>query len=291
MNKKQIKRKTIQELTITDDFMFGAVMSNEDNCRELLEMILGIPIEKVEVIREKSLIYNPEYKGIRLDAFAKDDKGTRFDVEIQVRSTPILKRSRYYHSQMDMEMLLSGIDYTELPDSFVIFICCYDPWERGIYRYTIENSCRECPDLDVGDGVHTIVLNNNGKNPEDISPGLVRFLEFTKKTLAESEDISDDPYIRQIQKSIRDIKSSREMGEKYMKLQEMLKEEWKEGHKEGLKEGLKEGQETGFIKSVYIQKVLNNTLSIAQAADMLNMTAEEFQELMDSYQELQASLE
>ena len=66
-----------------------------------------------------------------------------------------------------------------------------------------------------------------------------------------------------------------------------IKEEWKEGHKEGLKEG----QETGFIKSVYIQKVLNNTLSIAQAADMLNMTAEEFQELMDSYQELQASIE
>ena len=82
MNKKQKKRKTIQELTITDDFMFGAVMSNEDNCRELLEMILGIPIDRVEVIREKSLIYNPEYKGIRLDAFAKDDKGTRFDVEI-----------------------------------------------------------------------------------------------------------------------------------------------------------------------------------------------------------------
>ncbi len=126
--KKQIKRKTIQELTITDDFMFGAVMANEDNCRELLEMILEIPIDKVEVNREKSLIYNPEYKGIRLDVFAREESGTRFDVEIQVRSTPVLKRSRYYHSQMDMEMLLSDTDYTQLPDSYVIFLCCYTSW-------------------------------------------------------------------------------------------------------------------------------------------------------------------
>ena len=51
--RKQKKRKTIQELTITDNFMFGAVMATEDNCRELLEMILEIPIAKVEIDREK----------------------------------------------------------------------------------------------------------------------------------------------------------------------------------------------------------------------------------------------
>ena len=53
--------------------MFGAVMLEEENCRQLLELILGFPIEKVEVDKEKSMVYNPDYKGIRLDILAKDE--------------------------------------------------------------------------------------------------------------------------------------------------------------------------------------------------------------------------
>ncbi|MBR0409660.1 MAG: PD-(D/E)XK nuclease family transposase, partial [Eubacterium sp.] len=93
--------KTLQELTIADDFIFGAVMQDPENCRLLLERILDMSIAHVDVIREKSIIYHPEYKGVRLDVVAKDENNTRFDVEMQVRKTPIGKRSRYYHSQMD----------------------------------------------------------------------------------------------------------------------------------------------------------------------------------------------
>ena len=231
------KRKTLQELTITDEFLFGAVMTDQENCRQLLEMILEIPIEKVEVVQEKSLIYHPEYKGVRLDVFAKDEKGTKFDVEMQVRKTPIEKRSRYYHSQMDMEMLHTGISYEELLDVYVIFICCYDPFSRDKYRYTFGSYCNECPDLEMDDGIHTIILNNTGNNPEDVPLELVRFLEFTKRSLAESEEDSEDPFIQRLQKSIRDIKKSREMGERYMTLEEMLKEERKEGIEEGIEKG------------------------------------------------------
>ena len=227
------KRKTLQELTITDGFLFGAVMADQENCRQLLERILEIPIEKVEVVREKSLIYHPEYRGVRLDVFAKDEKGTKFDVEMQVRKTPVGKRSRYYHSQMDMEMLQSGIDYEELPDAYVIFICCYDPFFQDKYRYTFGTHCMEYPEAEMDDGVHTIILNNKGKNPEEVPPELVSFLEFTKKSLAESEEESEDPFIQRLQKTIQDIKKSREMGERYMTLEEMLKEESKEGKKKG----------------------------------------------------------
>ena len=78
------KRKTLQELTIKDNFMFGMVMSEEENCRSFLELALGIPIRGVKVDREKSMIYHPEYKGIRLDVFAKDEKNTCYNVEMQV---------------------------------------------------------------------------------------------------------------------------------------------------------------------------------------------------------------
>ncbi|WP_330684606.1 hypothetical protein [Blautia sp. XA-2221] len=56
------KRKTLQDLTIKDNFMFGAVMSVEENCKSFLEMVLGFPIARVVVSKEKSMIYHPEYK-------------------------------------------------------------------------------------------------------------------------------------------------------------------------------------------------------------------------------------
>ncbi|MCI9249636.1 MAG: hypothetical protein HFG99_10950, partial [Dorea sp.] len=66
------KKKRLQELTIKDNFMFGAVMAYEDMCRQLLEMVLEFPIERVEVSKEHSLIYHPEHKGVRLDVYARD---------------------------------------------------------------------------------------------------------------------------------------------------------------------------------------------------------------------------
>ena len=76
-------RKTFKELTIKDNFMFGAIMCKEDNCRRLLELVLEVPIARVEVSKEKSIVYHPEYKGVRLDVYAKDEKNTHFNVEMQ----------------------------------------------------------------------------------------------------------------------------------------------------------------------------------------------------------------
>lgn len=59
------KRKTLKELTLKDNFMFGAVMCDESNCRRLLELVLGFPIPHVEVSKEKCIVYHPEYKGIQ----------------------------------------------------------------------------------------------------------------------------------------------------------------------------------------------------------------------------------
>ena len=80
------KRKTLKELTIKDNFMFGAVMCEEDNCKDLLELVLKFPIARVEVSKEKSLVYHPEYKGIRLDVYAKDENYSHYNIEMQAVS-------------------------------------------------------------------------------------------------------------------------------------------------------------------------------------------------------------
>lgn len=43
------RTKRLKELTIKDNFMFGAVMMDEDNCKGLLERVLEIPIEWMSV--------------------------------------------------------------------------------------------------------------------------------------------------------------------------------------------------------------------------------------------------
>ena len=59
-------------------------------------------LQDVSIGYEKSLIYNPECKGVRLDVYANDENNTRYDIEMQVAEQELGKRTRYYHSQMDI---------------------------------------------------------------------------------------------------------------------------------------------------------------------------------------------
>ncbi|GAB5615763.1 Rpn family recombination-promoting nuclease/putative transposase [Faecalimonas canis] len=231
--------KRLKELTIKDNFMFGAVMMNEDNCKGLLERVLEIPIERVEVSKEKSIVYHPEYKGVRLDVYAKDDKKTRYNVEMQVKKKSALgKRSRYYQSQMDMEMLLSGSEYGELPNTYVIFICDFDSFGEEKYRYTFQTMCAESSEVDLEDGRKIIFLSTHGKNESEVPKELVTFLKYVKEDLEGSEKEFHDSYVEQIQKSICEIKGNREMEERLMIFEEMLKEEYVAGQTEERKETL-----------------------------------------------------
>lgn len=63
--------KTLKDLTMKDNFMFGAVMSIEENCIGFLEMVLGFKIERVVISREKSLVYHPEYRGCAIGYLCK----------------------------------------------------------------------------------------------------------------------------------------------------------------------------------------------------------------------------
>lgn len=227
-------KKRLKELTIKHNFMFGAVMCDEANCKGLLERILQFPIERVEVSKEKSILYHPEYKGVRLDVYAKDEQGTHYDIEMQaLQKSSIVKRSRYYHSQMDMEFLLSGEEYDKLPNSFVIFICDFDPFDEKKYCYTFENLCLENHKLCLKDGCKTIFLSTKGENDEDVSESLIKFLKYVKADLSESTNDFEDVFVAKLQESVQHVKESREMEERFMLFQELLRDERAEGRAEG----------------------------------------------------------
>jgi predicted transposase/invertase (TIGR01784 family) len=239
-------RKTIQQLTLRDNFMFGAVMLDPEICRELLERILQKPIRSVTVDIEKSLVYHPEYHGIRLDVEAADEEHTHYNVEMQALVEPAPgKRSRYYHSQIDMELLASGTAYSDLPDCYVIFLCDYDPFGYKKYCYTFTHHCSEQEDLFLPDGSHTIFLSTVGTNDKEVPEELVKFLHFLHADLPHSTEDYQDDFIRNIQKRIQQIKDSREMGKRYMQLEEMLQREYEDGKRDGKLEGRLEGKLEG----------------------------------------------
>lgn len=245
------RRKTLQELTFKDNFMFAAVMLDEENAKGVVERALGIEVDHVEISYEKSIVYNPEYKGIRLDVYLKDDKSRHFNVEMQVANTKIFKRSRYYHSQIDMELLSAGINYEQLPESYVIFICDFDPIGLGKYKYTRRQIIEEDRDYNYDDGSYTVFLSTVGTNEDEVSQELVKFLKYVGAELEESNKDYEDEFVKRLQKSVEKIKFDREMGRRYMLFEELMKDEYNAGKAEGLELGKAEAAQSILVEILH----------------------------------------
>ena len=231
-------KKKFQELTIRDNFMFAAVMMQDDNCKHFLEMLLGIEIREVKLSYEKCIIYNPEYKGVRLDVYAADEKNTRYDIEMQIAPQHLGKRARYYHSQMDMELLESGHDYEELPEAYVIFVCDFDPFGREKYCYTFENRCLQDLPLAMGDNSRSIFLSTKGKDSECIPKELLAFLDFVRNDNEKNDTETDDAYVKDLQRSIHRVKNNRKLERSFMSLDDFRKLGIKEGKLQARKEDI-----------------------------------------------------
>ncbi len=76
-----------QNLNLSDDFLFAKVMEDETVLRPVIEKILGIRIRNMTIVQSQRVIdIEPDSKGIRLDIMADDEKGSRYNVEIQKKN-------------------------------------------------------------------------------------------------------------------------------------------------------------------------------------------------------------
>mgnify|MGYP004476877913 CR=1 FL=1 len=153
------------------------------------------------------------------------------------------EKTMAYHS------LLAGDSYENLPDTYVIFICDFDPFGDGLYRYSTGMVCEETG-KSVSDGVKTVYLNAHGRNREDIPEELLQFLDYVKNTGRTEEISTTDPFVRHLQDSIDKIKQNRGMEERYMLLEEMMRNERQEGKIEGKLEGNAEGKQEFLLTAL-----------------------------------------
>lgn len=257
------------QVNLSNDILFYLVMQDPKRCRTLLEMILGFEIERVEVIPQKTIQPGFFQKGIRLDIFAKDPKNTRYDVEMQTsRNKALGKRFRYYQGKVDYDALERGHHYKDMPNSYIIFICTFDPFGKEQYRYTIKPICEEV-DIDVNSGQTWIVLNTEGKNG-NISQEMKEFLAYVKDSC---EANVTNGYLEGISAAVAEFLSG-EWRDDIMTLEERLQEVRESTFEEACEKGgvlkmialvckkLIKGQDAATIADaleedeVYIQKII-----------------------------------
>lgn len=151
----------LSELPLHSDFMFGQVMRSTEICKLFLEELLGITIQHIKFIdQQKDLSDSYEYHGIRLDVYLKDEKGTVFNVEMQVdRKKGFTRRAGFYQSAIDRNQLTKGADYTGLSESYVIFVCDFDYFQTG--KAVGERiSFLKGTNIPYEDGSHVFFLNS-----------------------------------------------------------------------------------------------------------------------------------
>lgn len=236
-------REQFRDLNLNNWFLFAAVLEDAEACRLVLEIILGRKISKVSVKTEHNIFLRSEARCIRLDVHATDEFNMNYNLEAQNTDyrKDIARRSRYYQAEMDVAALKPGEAFEELPDSYVIFICTFDPFGRGRYCYTFREVCDE-DGQPLEDGTVKIFLNTKGRNAEEVPKELVHFLEyFEKSTDTYVATVSEDS-IRTLHEKVMTLKKSREWEAGYMKFEEFVSLQKEESFEKGRLEGELKGR-------------------------------------------------
>ena len=250
--------KALKDLNLLDRFLFAEAMEDPVIMQTILEIILGKDILlKYPPQAEKEKRSSPLFRFIRMDVWAMDAEDTVYDAEVQKEDTKNLpRRSRLYQSM----------------------IAPFDLFGKDLYRYTFRMRCDEDPGIALDDGAARIFLNTRGKDPLGVSEELIELLRYIEHTTEEVSSSCRSGKIRELQCRIAMIKSSEEIGVKYMQEWEEKVIEQRRAREEGVAEGRAEGEEHKLFVQIY--KKLSKGCSLSATADSLE---EEIPDIQDMY--------
>ena len=281
---KERKRKTWEELTFQDDYLFKRVMCEIDICTRVLETLLEIKIIKVEYI-QKEVIFKENYdnKGIRLDVYLEDSNGIIYDIEMQVQALKeeeFAKRLRYYQALIDASILYVGQDYEQLKKLYIIFICPFKLFDGEQQIYTFKNYCKENKKIELKDDVTKILVSTKGKKDKNVNADLEALFAYI------NGDKVDNPLVNMIDERVKYIKNQEDertmykersieapstKEKTYMQYGLKIRDERKEAKEEGRAEGRIEAT-IEYLKSL----MTNAHFSLEQAMKMLNIPKEKY---------------
>ncbi len=240
-------KKRIEELDLMDDFLFTEATTDPETAPLLLKMIIeravGLKVEKLIIEPQKTVNgVDTDSHGIRMDVTARevtdiDGKTIRlFDVEPNnIKEVHLPKRSRYYQALADVKLLETGLDYDKLPDMWTIWILPYDPFGLDYRVYTVKNVVEESPKIEYNDGIRKLFLYTGGKKGG--TKALKDMLAYIQNT---TEENAVDEDLKKLHMNVKRLKNNKQIGVKYMHMQEVIKYAVKAEVKEILEQKMKE---------------------------------------------------
>ena len=239
------------KLTLRNNFMFRLVMEKQELCKKLIECILGIKIKSISYMEhEKSFEANLRSKGIRLDLFVIDEDGVAYDIEMQMDNSYkefLGRRTRYYVSTMDNNALKKGERYSQLRKSYVIFICTFDPFGRGLAKYTFNAICNEDHSLVLDDGVTRVFINTEGDRHR-ISKELASFIGYIS-----TGEVTDD-YTKDLDEEVRALRNDDGRERDYMTYMQTIMEHEDMAYSQGIIQGISQANKAMAIKMLKANK-------------------------------------
>lgn len=169
MNTENTKRekilRKIKECNLFDDQFMSTVFGNDIECTELLlHIIMDMPDLKVQEVRTQYSIKNLFGRSVRLDIYATDTAMKKYNIEIQQTDSGAgAKRARYHSSLLDANFLLAGANFSELPETYVIFITKNDVMGGDKAIYHVDRIVKETGGF-FEDEEHIIYVNGSYKD-------------------------------------------------------------------------------------------------------------------------------
>jgi len=132
--KQNSKRKTFEELSLMDGFLFDAATEKDENAitiaKTIIERATGRKVNNLIVQSQKELKgVSIDNHGIRMDVFTMEvdtiadanEITCVYDIEPNdYKDSNIARRNRYYQSLIDSKLLPPDTPYSTLPDIFSI---------------------------------------------------------------------------------------------------------------------------------------------------------------------------
>ena len=253
------KEKNLERLKnfclMDDDFMTVCFENNIKDVELVLRIILEEPDLVVTEVKTQYFMKNLQKRSLRLDIFATNSSGKKFNIEIQRKDGGAgFKRARYHSSLIDAKVLEPGENFENLPETYVIFITENDIFKKGLPMYHIERCVAETGEV-FGDEEHIIYVN--GKYRGDTPLGhLMEDFHCTN---------SIDMYYNELKRSMKYFKETKEGTEKMSAIMEELRIE-----------GREEGKAESLLQSVE-QIMKNLSVDLADACRILGISLKEYE--------------
>jgi hypothetical protein len=187
----------IQSLRLMDDDFMTIVFSGDNKLTEFLLRILldrsDLTVKSCLTQKEKHNIFG---RSVRLDIFAIDTNGMQYNIEIQRADKGASeKRARYNQAMIDSHTLKKNDDFSQLPETYIIFITENDFYGKGEPIYMVNQSIttRKGDVLPFDNGTHTIYVNGAYRGNDAIGHLMSDFCSSN----------ADEMYYREIAERVR----------------------------------------------------------------------------------------